>query len=151
MQESDKRHFWEMLQGLGVSARGGEVTAPVLKVYWLALNDLPREDFDKAIKRALDDCDYFPSVKELRKFAGHGKKPPEPAYLRPAEDELERIETCQFHTRAPQAPSTDYVPWCRKCRRLRIAGANGRGHAQSIGELLQVKAMAPLDPEGERR
>jgi hypothetical protein len=150
MQESDKRHFWEMLQGLAASTKG-ELTTAVLRVYWLALSDLSVQEFDAAIRRALLECQFFPSVMELRKFAGHGKKPPEPAYLRPADDELERIETCQFHTRAPQAPSTDYVPWCRKCRRLRIAGANGRGHAQSIGELLQVKALAPLDPEGERR
>lgn len=150
MQESDKRHFWEMLQGLAVSAKS-EVTAAVLKVYWMTLSDIPLEDFNKAVKRAALEGQFFPSVKEFREFAGHGVKKPEPAYLRPAEDELERIETCQFHTRAPQMPSVEHVPWCRKCRRLRIAGAPGRGNAQSIGELLQVRALAPLDPEGTRR
>lgn len=150
MHTSDKRHFWEMLQGLAGSTRAGEVTTLMLKAYWMGLEDLPVNAFDVAIGRALKECTFFPSVKELREFAGHAVKKPEPAYLRPIDDELERIETCQFHTKTPDVQAQDYVSWCRKCRRLRIS-ANGKGRPQAIGELLQARALAPLDPEDTRR
>jgi hypothetical protein len=146
MDDPDKKHFAEMLEGLATSTKG-KLTTGVLKVYWLTLKDIPREHFDAGIGRAVAECEFFPSVAELRALSGHGKQKPQPHYLRPVEDELERIETCQAHTRDPHARA-DFVPWCRKCRRLRIAAA-GAGQPQTIGELLQVKALAPL--EGDRR
>lgn len=150
MNEADKRHFWEMLQGLATSTKS-EITVGVLKVYWLTLGHIPRADFDKAVKRAVDECEWFPSVAELLEFAGRRPRARGPHYLRRAEDELERIETCQFHTKShPAKPAPRFVPWCRKCRRLALA-ANGKGRPQPLGELLQAAALAPLDPGGEQK
>jgi hypothetical protein len=149
MQESDKRHFWEMLQGLASGPRGGEMTTAKLKAFWLGLEDLTREQFDTAIKRALRECDFFPSPKELRDLAGVKKPTPTPHYLRPAEDELERIETCNYHTQhGPASVAPDYVPWCRKCRRRKLA-ADGAGKPQSLGEVMQQVGLVAL--EGGRR
>lgn len=149
MQTSDRRHFWEMLQGLASGTKGGEMTEAKLKAYWLGLEDITREQFDTGIKRALRECEFFPSVKELRELSGHKKAPPVPHYLRPAEDELERIETCGYHTKhGPAAVAPDYVPWCRKCRRGKLA-SDGAGKPQSLGEVMQQVGLVAL--EGGRR
>lgn len=147
MRESDKRHFWEMLQGLAASTKSA-ITTGVLKVYWMTLQDLTLQEFNRAIARAVEECEFFPSVAELRTFAGKQKWKPQPHYLQPAEDELERIETCQFHHKTPKVAAPDPVAWCRKCKRLRLA-AEGKGKPQALGELMEVAGLLP--PGDERR
>lgn len=146
MQASDKRHFWEMIQGLASGTRGGEVTTASLKAYWLGLEDLTREQFDTAIKRALRECDFLPSPKELRDLAGVKKPAPVPHYLRPVEDELERIETCSYHVANGAAggvkPAPDFVPWCRKCKRQALMSERG-GPPKALGELLAAYGQVP--------
>lgn len=150
MQASDKRHFWEMLQGLAVSVKAAEVTVGMLKAYWLGLEDLALAAFDTAIKRAMRECDFFPSVKELRAFAGQKTRTqPLPHYFQPADNELERIETCQYHVKhGPAVVAPDYVPWCRKCKRKKLEAAP-RGETRALGEVLETAGYTPQN--GERR
>ncbi len=141
MGPSDKQHFVHMLEGLAASTKG-QATAGVFKVYWMALSDLPLADFDKAIERAVSRCEFFPSVKELREFAGHKLKVPVPHYLCSAEDELERQETCNYHREhGPAAVAPDYVAWCRKCKRGKLAAAP-RGETRALGEMLTEAGWA---------
>lgn len=146
----DRQHFGDMLRGLAVAVKGGQVTTAVLEIYWMRFKSIPRKDFDKAIGRASGECDYFPSLNELLAMAGHKQQRPGPAYLQPADNELERIETCSYHVEhggTKTAPIS--VPWCRKCRRLELAATVDRRSAATVGELLQVAGVAPLP--GERR
>jgi hypothetical protein len=137
-----------LLAGLA-SSLNKDTTDPLLKIYWVGLGDLPIAEVETAIVKAARECQFMPTVKQLRDFAGRGVKPPVPHYLNPVEDELERIETCQFHVAHPPAESApERVPWCRKCRRLALA-ANGAGRPQAIGEILQQAGLVPL-PGGRR-
>lgn len=134
----DKQHFGDMLQGLSVAVKGGEVTAGVLKVYWLCLRDLPMADFDMAIGKAAERHDWFPSVNEIRELAGHKRRGAVPLYLRPVEDELERIETCSFHVaQGGTKVAPDFVPWCRKCRRHKALAERG-GPPTTLGDVMAI-------------
>ena len=138
----DKQHFGDMLQGLSAAIGKGEVTKGVLQVYWMTLKDIPVEDFDAAIGKAAQGRDWFPTVSELRDLAGHKKPGVVPHYLQPADVELERVETCNYHTaNGPMAVAPSYVPWCRKCKRHQALAERG-GPPKELGELLATFGLS---------
>lgn len=148
MTDNDKKHFADMLQGLSAAiGKGGEVTKGVLMVYWTCMREIPLADFDRAIEKAAQGThDWFPSVADLRELAGHKKKGPTPLYLRPVENELERIETCSFHVaQGGTKISPSYVPWCRKCRRLKVL-AEPQGGTAAVGDMLRLLGMVEPKP-----
>lgn len=146
----DKQHFAEMLAALNTGGLKADVTRGMLKVYWMGLSDLPLDDFDKAVGRALQECEFFPTVAKLRELGGHKVKKPEPGYLRPVEGELERIETCQFHVKTPGVTAPSPVSWCRKCKRLRIAAERGGAPSRLDDMLHTFGLLPPLEKEGQK-
>src|SRR3954470_14836140 len=94
MTESDRKPFADLVTGLAVNFRQ-EVSLALRQAYWLGLGDLPMESITVAVTRALRECEFMPSVAELRKFAGRGKdvRPYHKPYVDPVSDiERKRIQ-----------------------------------------------------------
>lgn len=64
----DRQAFGLTIQGLAANFRV-EQTEPLLHVMWMGLEDIPVDRFLAAAKRALKECEFMPSVAELRKLA----------------------------------------------------------------------------------
>lgn len=135
--------------GVLVANYRGELTDLQREAYVMGLADIDMDTLAKAGMRALRECKFMPTVAELRELAGKGKEASKlPPYFKPIEDELERVETCQWHTKNGAASvAPDYVPWCRKCKRGKLAAAP-RGETRALGEMLET---AGYTPAGERR
>lgn len=87
MDDGDKRAFAETIQALAVNFRQ-EATTPLLQAMWMGLEDLPMPAFLVGAKRALREAEFMPTVAELRKLAGHGKRESLPPYLKRWRDPL---------------------------------------------------------------
>lgn len=120
------------------------------EAYELGLSDVVMDALAKAGMRALRECKFMPTVAELRELAGKGKgTDKQPHYFAPADSELERIETCQYHVKhGPAVVAPDYVVWCRKCKRKKLEAAP-RGETRALGEMLETAGYAPQN--GVRR
>jgi Domain of unknown function (DUF6475) len=71
MEERDRRRFAELMQALGTTLSGRELTKPMLLGYWIALRGrLSLPEFEVAVEKALGTCRQMPSPVELRQFGG---------------------------------------------------------------------------------
>ncbi len=116
-----------------------ELTDLQREAYDMGLSDVPTDAFAKMGTRALRECKFMPSVAELRELAGVKKnqQAPTPHYYKSADDELERQETCSYHREhGPSAVAPDFIWWCRKCKRGKLAAAP-RGETRALGEMLE--------------
>lgn len=86
--------------------RQREITEATVGVYALALDDLADAELDRAVKRALRECRFFPSPAELREFAGANT-----ALSIDLDGILNRIVGLRSYlpTTGTQPPSTDSV------------------------------------------
>lgn len=64
----DREAFGLTIQGLAANFRVEETEA-LLHVMWMGLEDMPIDRFLAAAKRALKECEFMPSVAELRRLA----------------------------------------------------------------------------------
>lgn len=71
MDDSHKIPFSEAVGAL-LATFGIEATKPVLRGYWLGLQDLTIEAVQFAVARAIRSADRLPRPAELRKLAGEG-------------------------------------------------------------------------------
>lgn len=69
MTENDEINFQQILKATAASL-GAEFTETMAIGYWMGLNDLSFEDFNRACMRAIRECKFFPKPVELRKMAG---------------------------------------------------------------------------------
>jgi len=112
-KSSDGERFTILIQAMAATFRA-DVTPALLEGYWMGLEDVPIERVERAVRRGIKECEFMPAAFKLRELVAGG-----PAYYQPAEAQLEAIETCAFHSRREcvgKAP--EFVPWCRKCKRL---------------------------------
>lgn len=146
---SRNERLGKMLAVLAANFRT-EVTDMQREAYDMGLSDVSMDALAKAGMRALRECKFMPTVAELRELAGKAKGgDKQPHYFKLAEDELERIETCQYHVKhGPAVVAPDYVVWCRKCKRKKLEAAP-RGETRALGEMLDMAGYAPQN--GVRR
>lgn len=69
MVKQDKAAFAEAVAALAVTF-GKECDKPMLRGYWMGLEDVPIDNVRLACRRALRECEYMPTVAQLRKMAG---------------------------------------------------------------------------------
>ena len=137
---TDKALFATLLAGLAAALRA-ELTEPQLEVMWLALRDLTRGELETAVRRAVMECTFFPSVAEMIKLAGRTQRRYPHGRMRMINGKphvfLEGSGWMEFH-----GP----LSWFDE------PGAIGDG----MGELLRLEAPKgpppppPPPPEGER-
>ena len=65
---------WKQRHALAIGAMAEAyrqtITKATIKAYELGLDDLPIEEIEQAVRRALRECKFMPSVSELRELAG---------------------------------------------------------------------------------
>lgn len=69
MTNDEKPKFVLAIEALAASFRA-EVTEAMFEGYWLALDDLDLNAVGRAVKRAMRECKFMPSARELRELAG---------------------------------------------------------------------------------
>lgn len=69
MEKNDDVRFVELMTILAASFRQ-EVGQATLEGYSIGLGDTPIDAIELAVKRAIRECKFFPSVSELRELAG---------------------------------------------------------------------------------
>jgi hypothetical protein len=110
---NDGEKFTILIQAMAATFRA-DVTPALLEGYWMGLEDLAIERIEAAVRRGIRECEFMPAAYKLREMVSGG-----PDYYQPAERQLEQIETCAFHTtRECVGKAPQFVPWCRKCKRL---------------------------------
>lgn len=87
MTDADNSVCVGLVQALAAVFRV-DPTEALLTGYWLGLSDLPLPVVSAGVQRALRECQFMPSVAELRKLAGHGKREITPPYLKRWRDPL---------------------------------------------------------------
>ena len=87
MGDGDKRAFMETIQALAVNFRT-EATTALLQAMWMGLEDLSLVSFQAGAKRALRESEFMPTVAELRKLSGHGRREATPPYFERWKDPL---------------------------------------------------------------
>lgn len=60
--------FATVLGGLSAAYGGGKLSGDMIRIYALALSDVPLDEVRRACSRAVRDCKYMPSVAELRAY-----------------------------------------------------------------------------------
>lgn len=73
---SDAVKFGDLISALAVTF-GREADKPMFVGYEMALDDLPLDVIDGAVRRAMRECKFMPSGRELREFAGAIETPSE--------------------------------------------------------------------------
>jgi len=69
MIETDRPQFVLAMAAMAATFRR-EATEALLTGYWMGLNDLPVEDINQAVARAMRTKTFMPAVAELRELAG---------------------------------------------------------------------------------
>ena len=72
MRSGDRDRFLELISALAASFRT-EATEPLLMGYWIGLQDMAIEDFERAATKAIATCRFMPVPAELRDLAGTGQ------------------------------------------------------------------------------
>ena len=67
--DADATRFSQLLSALAVTF-GKEADTPMFIGYEMALDDLPLDAIDRAVRRAIRECKFMPSGSELRELAG---------------------------------------------------------------------------------
>lgn len=68
MTKSDEAKFVALMSGMAMSYRQ-EIGEPLLAVWWAALEDLDFATLAAAVNKAVRECEFMPSVAELRNIA----------------------------------------------------------------------------------
>lgn len=68
MEQSDKRAFKAKIEMLGLTFQR-DIDAPLLQVWWRALEDLPIERISSAVDAAVKECERFPVPAKIRELA----------------------------------------------------------------------------------
>lgn len=114
-----RQRFAEALHALALTFRVEDSLA-LYDAYWMGLDDIELPALEKAVRRAMRECEYMPTVAVLRSLAG---RPPPSKALPPYYDserlarEMEALETCEWHRVHPREKRAEKVRWCRKCLR----------------------------------
>lgn len=73
MQRSDHKEFRRYISQLGAAFRT-EATTLLLQGYWLGLKDIPIAELKAAIPRAIQSCEFMPTVAALRALVQQSRK-----------------------------------------------------------------------------
>lgn len=69
MQSNDSENFGVAIGALAATF-GVEATEPLILGYWLGLSDMDLRDLQRAVSRAVRECQFMPRPLELRQLAG---------------------------------------------------------------------------------
>lgn len=108
MINSDKKHHHERITALH-EARQKTVTSRSLELYWEALSNVGKDDFDAAIVRATQSGAIAPH--ELRRLAEDAKRERISRFAKPP-----NTFRCHAHEEHPDLPSPKpTMHWCDRC------------------------------------
>ena len=137
MTGNDKARFGDLVGSLAVAMRM-EASTPFLRAYWLALEDLTIDELETAVKRARRECEFMPTVAQLRKLAG--KRPPgqePPPYYRDADKVLDDTYSCDLHKiHGANASVSKSTSWCRPCQRQQRALRGSSDTPATLGDVV---------------
>jgi len=69
MQNYEKKEFKGLIEALAASF-GVEADFALIEGYWLGLESISLVEINKAVRRAISECDRMPRPKDLRELAG---------------------------------------------------------------------------------
>lgn len=75
MTEADRNRFGVELYKLAAALKGGQITEPLMQVFWEEFSDADVEDFVAACRKARRAFEFFPSVRELRSLLPYHPRP----------------------------------------------------------------------------
>lgn len=90
MTDAEHVTFTGLLEALAASFRA-EVSEALQVGYWMGLSDVPLPAFKAGVQRALRESQFMPTIAEIRKLSGHGKREAVPPYHLPWRDPVKLL------------------------------------------------------------